>query len=224
MPTAIIAIRIHNAFNRDIRASVKNTIRCADFVTSISYRHRTGPETQTPFPMALDPRTLALITQRLDDAERNIQYVRQALEEGDNFDSASHEHTAPSASMPEGERIIEGVFDGQNMQGNDGEEYPVPPNYASKSKLVEGDVLKLTIETDGGLVYKQINPVERKRVVGTLVVDELGNFGVQTPEKTYKILLASVTFYKAQEGDEVTVLIPEHGEGDWGAVEHVIHH
>lgn len=176
--------------------------------------------------MAIDPRILALITQRLDDAERNIQYVRQTLEEEAEAGHTSDEspQTPQEAPLSEGERVVEGVFDGQNMQGNDGEEYPVPPNYASKSKLIEGDILKLTIGTDGSLLYKQINPIDRKRVVGTLVVDELGNFGVKTPEKTYKILLASVTFYKAQEGDEVTVLIPEHGEGEWGAVEHVIHH
>jgi hypothetical protein len=175
--------------------------------------------------MDLDPRTLALITSRLDDAERNIQYVRQVLQEehpGSSIqDPSSHDVSIPPI---EGERVIEGVFDGQNMQGNDGEEYPVPPNYASKSKLVEGDVLKLTIGTDGALLYKQINPVERRRAIGTLVVDEMGNFGVKTPEKTYRILLASITFYRAEEGDEVTVLVPEHGEAEWGAVEHVIHH
>ncbi len=175
--------------------------------------------------MSLDPRTLALITARLDDAERNIQYVRQALEEEIPSNSSSSLATEEVSLPPlEGERIIEGVFDGQNMQGNDGEEYPVPPNYASKSKLVEGDVLKLTIEIGGALLYKQINPVERKRIVGTLTVDDTGNFGVQTAEKTYKVLLASVTFYRAQEGDEVTVLVPEHGDAEWGAVDHVIHH
>lgn len=176
--------------------------------------------------MALDPRTIALITQRLEDAERNIQYVRQALTEGTEGSPHTGDLSSDTGEAPllEGERVIEGVFDGQNMQGNDGEEYPVPPNYASKSKLVEGDVLKLTIGIDGALMYKQINPIDRMRVVGTLVVDELGNFGVKTPDKTYKILLASVTFYKAQEGDEVTVLLPEHGDAQWGAVEHVIHH
>ncbi len=172
--------------------------------------------------MPIDTRTLALIKQRLDDAERNIQYVRQALEE--KTDETSEEPSA-EAEPPanQAERIIEGVFDGQNMQGNDNEEYPVPPNYASKSKLVEGDVLKLTIGSDGGFTYKQISPVERIRVVGTLVVDEHGNFGVKTPDRTYTILLASVTFYRAQEGDEVTILLPKHGEAQWGAVEHVIH-
>lgn len=173
--------------------------------------------------MAVDPRTLALIKQRLDDAERNIQYVRQALSESTD-DVPGRTATPDETPIAPGERIIEGVFDGQNMQGNDGEEYPVPPNYASKSKLVEGDVLKLTIGPDGSFVYKQINPVQRRRVVGTLVVDEQGNFGVKTPEKTFRVLLASVTFYRAQEGDDVTVLLPEHGDAEWGAMENVIHH
>ncbi|MBI4022279.1 MAG: hypothetical protein HY372_02890 [Candidatus Andersenbacteria bacterium] len=170
--------------------------------------------------MTFDARMLALIKQRLDDAERNIQYVRQAL------DVDSDTLAAPRAietSVHEGERVVEGVFDGQNMQGNDGAEYPVPPNYASKSKLVEGDLLKLTIRIDGSFVYKQIKPVERRRAVGKLIIDGQGNFGVATPEKTWRVLLASVTFFKADEGDDVTVLLPQHGEAEWGAVEHVIH-
>lgn len=169
--------------------------------------------------MKVDPRTLALIKQRLDEAERNIQYVRQALE--GNGDDAKPAYEEEEAEL--GERVVEGVFDGQNMQGNDGREYPVPPNYASKSKLVEGDVMKLNIGADGSFVYKQISPVERRRAAGRLVIDEQGNFGVRTEEKTYQILLASVTFYKAGEGDEVTILLPEHGEAQWGAVENVIH-
>jgi len=170
--------------------------------------------------MSLDARVRALIKQRLDEAERNIQYVKQALDESP---SSAGAESAPSAPLDSDERIVEGIFDGKNMQGNDGQEYPVPPNYASKSKLVEGDVLKLTIGTDGSFLYKQIRPVDRRRVVGRLVVDDQGKFGVQTPDKTYSILLASVTFYRAEVGDEVTVLLPENGEAEWGAVEHVIH-
>lgn len=172
--------------------------------------------------MTLDPRALALIQQRLDEAERNIQYVRQALEDG-NIDHSESSGPEPEEIASHGERILEGVFDGHNMQGNDGEEYPVAPNYASKSKLVEGDVLKLTIGADGSFMYKQIGPVERRREVGSLVVDEQGNFGVKTPEKVYRVLLASVTFYKADEGDEVTILLPINGDAEWGAVDNVIH-
>lgn len=177
--------------------------------------------------MSIDPRTLALIRQRLDEAERNIQYALQALDP--TSPSPAAELRGADGAVPNsekemaGERVIEGVFDGQNMQGNDGEEYPVPPNYASKSKLVEGDVMKLTIGVDGSFVYKQIGPVERRREVGQLVVDEHGTFGVKVADRLYKVLLASVTFYKAEEGDEVTILLPKNAEAEWGAVEHVIH-
>lgn len=171
----------------------------------------------------LDPRTIALINQRLDEAERNIQFVRQALDEGTGAEVLGYDRQVKDSDEPLGARILEGVFDGKNMQGNDGEEYPIPPNYASKSKLVEGDIMKLTIGTDGTFTYKQIGPVERRRVVGKLVIDDEGNFGVEASEKTYRILLASVTFYKAEEGDEVTILLPVNGDAEWGAVEHIIH-
>ena len=78
----------------------------------------------------------------------------------ENFDSGEE-------SLGEA-RIIEGVFDGENMIGPDGKQYSVPANYASKSKLVEGDILKLTITANGTFVYKQIGPIERARVVGVL--------------------------------------------------------
>jgi hypothetical protein len=173
--------------------------------------------------MTLDPRILALVQQRLDEAERNIQYVRQALANGEEEGKIAPLEDEGEGAVIEGERVVEGVFDGQNMQGNDGTEYPMPPNYASKSKLVEGDVLKLTIGVDGSFVYKQISPVDRRRVVGRLVVDEQGNFGVACEDKTYRVLLASVTFYRAEEGDETAILLPTHGDAEWGAVEHVIH-
>lgn len=176
--------------------------------------------------MPLDSRSLALIKQRLDEAERNIQYIRHVLDdvvvpEAPDEDAVVSPELA-SVSQEE-ERVVQGVFDGQNMHGDDGQEYPVPPNYASKSKLVEGDVLKLTIGPDGSFVYKQIQPVERQRLVGTLVVDEHGNFGVKTTDKTYRVLLASVTFYRCEEGDEITVLVPTNTDAEWGAVEHVLH-
>ncbi len=66
-------------------------------------------------------------------------------------------------------KVIEGVFDGQNMVGSDGKTYPVPANYASKSKLVQGDILKLTIGDDGAFLYKQIGPIPRKQLVGQLM-------------------------------------------------------
>lgn len=119
--------------------------------------------------------------------------------------------------------IIEGVFNGQNMIGPDGKPYAVPPNYASKSKLVEGDILKLTIAPDGSFVYKQIQPIDRDRLMGTLVKDkETDEFRALVDKKLYRLLLASVTYFKGDVGDEVVILVPASGKSAWAAVENVI--
>lgn len=117
-------------------------------------------------------------------------------------------------------KIIEGVFDGQNMVGGDGKTYPVPANYASKSKLVQGDILKLTIAQDGAFMYKQIGPIPRRQVVGTLVQKE-GHYYVDVGDKHYRVLLASVTYFKAKPGDQVSVNVPEDPtvDAEWAALE-----
>ncbi|MCH7492715.1 hypothetical protein IID19_03975 [Patescibacteria group bacterium] len=128
-----------------------------------------------------------------------------------------------SVSTGPGEKIIEGVFDGQNMIGPDGKQYSVPANYASKSKLVLGDTLKLTITSDGTFMYKQIGPVERERLVGMLAKDDTTDeYRVVVGDKSYKVLLASVTYFKGEPGDEVVLLIPKGKECVWGAVENII--
>lgn len=116
-------------------------------------------------------------------------------------------------------KIIEGVFDGQVMIGPDGKSYPVPANYASKSKLVEGDILKLTIADDGSFIYKQIGPVPRRQIIGTLTQHD-GAYYVEANGREYRILLASVTYFKLGIGDQVTIIIPEDNPGaTWAAVE-----
>lgn len=117
-------------------------------------------------------------------------------------------------------KIIEGVFDGQNMVGSDAKTYPVPANYASKSKLVQGDILKLTIADDGAFMYKQIGPIPRKQIVGTLVQKE-GHYFVEVGDKQYRVLLASVTYFKAKPGDQVSVNVPEDStvDAEWAALE-----
>lgn len=116
-------------------------------------------------------------------------------------------------------KVIEGVFDGQNMVGSDGKTYPVPANYASKSKLVQGDILKLTIADDGAFMYKQIGPIPRKQIVG-LLKQENGHYFVEVGSKNYRVLLASVTYFKAKPGDQVSVNVPEDdSQAEWAALE-----
>jgi hypothetical protein len=107
------------------------------------------------------------------------------------------------------------------MIGPDGKSYPVPANYASKSKLVQGDQLKLIIGEDGTFIYKQIGPVERKKLIGTLNLKD-GAYFVEARGKEYHVLFASVTYFKAQPGDQVTMVIPQEGDAEWAAIEAVI--
>ena len=119
-------------------------------------------------------------------------------------------------------KVIEGVFDGENMIGQDGKEYSVPANYASKSKLVEGDILKLTITRTGTFIYKQIGPIERMRIVGELKKGSDGDFFVESEGRKWRVLDASVTYFKGNPGDETVILIPKTGESKWAAVENII--
>lgn len=143
-------------------------------------------------------------------------------------------------------RSIEGVFDGQNMVGPDGKQYSVPSNYSSKSKLVEGDILKLRITERGAFVYKQIGPIARERRVGVLERDDLtGDYVVIVPNedgdrvdvqravvercdlpvceyRRFRILRASVTYYRGEAGDEVVLLVPKDAPSTWAAVENII--
>jgi len=118
--------------------------------------------------------------------------------------------------------VIEGTFDGQIMLGTDGKQYPVPANYASKSKLVEGDMLKLTITDNGTFLYKQIGPIERRHALGVVTQDESGNYYVLASGKPYRVLLASITYFKASPGDEVAVVLPRDIDSNWAAIENII--
>lgn len=126
-----------------------------------------------------------------------------------------------SASISAEGKVIEGIFDGQNMIDGEGQSYPIPANYASKSKLVEGDGMKLTITDEGKFIYKQIAPINRKTIVGVLIQED-GQYKLLADGKVYRVLLASVTFYRAEVGDQITFLVPSDIDATWGAIEAVI--
>lgn len=177
--------------------------------------------------------SLQQLRQALDNAATQLHYAQQIMQSlgGDQLAGMNPAGIAGSATTPAAptfqgnQQIVEGVFNGQNMVGADGKIYTIPANYASKSKLVEGDILKLTIRSDGSFIYKQIGPVERKRLVGTLVSDpHTGEFSALVGGRSYKLILAAVTYYKGQPGDEIIVLTPEDGESSYAAVENLIHH
>jgi bifunctional DNA-binding transcriptional regulator/antitoxin component of YhaV-PrlF toxin-antitoxin module len=161
-----------------------------------------------------------------DLPEKQVKRLRSLLQEAETNLAAAKEllisvvgddgHiTTPRNSQED----VSGVFDGQVMIGPDGKSYPVPANYASKSKLVEGDILKLTIADDGGFIYKQIGPIMRRQIIGTLVQHD-GAYYVEANGREYRILLASVTYFRVNIGDQVTIIVPEENpEATWAAVE-----
>ncbi len=164
-----------------------------------------------------------------DVPDKQIKRLRTLIQEAETNLSAANEllislvgddeKVAPVAREDTLGKVIEGVFDGQNMVGSDGKTYPVPANYASKSKLVQGDILKLTIAEDGAFLYKQIGPVPRKQVVGALILEN-GHYFVEVNKKKLRVLLASVTYFKAKPGDQVSVNIPEDDKNaEWAALE-----
>lgn len=121
----------------------------------------------------------------------------------------------------DGEAVL-GFFDGEQMIGTDKKKYSVPPNYASKSKLVPGDKLKLTITDDGKFLFKQIGPVERKNLIGVLELLDDGNWQVDVNTKKYKVLLASVTYYKGKDKDKVSIIVPADQESEWATLDNVL--
>ncbi len=164
-----------------------------------------------------------------DVPEKQIKRLRALIQEAETSLAAANEllislvgedETVVAANREENlGKVIEGVFDGQTMVGSDGKTYPVPANYASKSKLVQGDILKLTIAEDGAFLYKQIGPIPRKQLVGTLKLEN-GHYFVDVNTKQYRVLLASVTYFKAKPGDQVSINVPEDDSiAEWAALE-----
>lgn len=149
----------------------------------------------------VNPESLALVKKRLSVVKEKSGVVKKS----------------------EQENIVEGVFDGEKMIGADGEQYDVPANYASKSKLVEGDILKLTINNLGAFIYKQIKPIERERKSGVLYQEPQSlQYYAVADNKKWRLLTASVTYYKGETGDQIIFLIPKEAGSRWAAVENIV--
>jgi hypothetical protein len=168
-----------------------------------------------------------LALQMLKQVQESLAHVIQLIEVGNTQEA--HTHMLELVSLKKevehstGIKTVQGIFDGASMVGSDGVRYEVPTNYASKSRLVEGDELKLTIGMDGSYTFKQIGPVDRQRLVGMLAIDE----STQEPvaccgQKRYKLLEASVTYFKGIPGDQIVVLVPRDDTSVWAAVETIV--
>lgn len=178
--------------------------------------------------MASQLEKIALALDMLESAETAIRSAKHLLIEVTGSKGTAKKQQLTQAlddlntAHVEGDiKIIEGVFDGERMIGKDGHEYAVPANYASKSKLVTGDLLKLSIHPDGSYKYKQIQKMPSKNIMGTLTYDG-GKYKVLGNGKLYNVLLASVTYYKGEVGDKVSIIVPADQDTDWATVDVII--
>lgn len=115
------------------------------------------------------------------------------------------------------ENIIYGKLAEDGFRGDDGKTYPISANYVSKSRLLIGDTLKLTLD-DRGISYKQIELVPRRTVIAIVQVsaDSEKYYAVTISGEAYEIPFASASFYKLRNGDEVVVIIPRRKEDSGG--------
>jgi hypothetical protein len=177
----------------------------------------------------LNKNQVVLITQILQKIQNNVDQILQIIQEekpnqkeNDLIIKKSLKKLKQNINE-KNQLIIEGVFDGQNMIGPDGKKYIIPVNYASKSKLIEGDILKLTITNDGSFIYKQIEPVQKERLKGLLIKDrETNQWEVLAGGNIYKVLTTSVTYFKGENNDEAIILVPKGNKSQWAAIENII--
>ena len=119
------------------------------------------------------------------------------------------------------DKIVEGVFTGDSMLGPDGAVYPVPQNYSSKSLLVQWSRLKATIDLHGTIKYKIIEEIPYESHVG-IVTKNWERFEIVTDIKTYRVLMAAITFHKCIIGDTVSVRTPKWKDATYAVIESII--
>jgi len=175
----------------------------------------------------MEKKKIAAIKDFIESAEKSIKnakkILKDILEEGEiDLEAPLEMDTNGLHSYKSGwDKIVEWVFTGEEMLGSDGHKYPVPVNYASKSKLAQWDRLKLTIDENGRMMYKQIAPIERETKVW-LLTKEQGRFQVLADGNTYNVLTAAVTHFKVEIGDSVSVVVPKWKPATFAALEAVI--
>ncbi len=130
-------------------------------------------------------------------------------------DEVRESHITKRASS---DQTIKGIFDGEKMIGENNKQYSMAANYISKSKLVQGDQLKLSIKPDGTFVYKQISKIERISIISRLEITPDGKYFIVSQDQQWRVLKASITYYKGNPGDQVIALIPKDQESTWAAV------
>lgn len=172
-------------------------------------------------------KTIEAIRDFISTAEKSIKNANKLLKTvlEDEWISLSSpvklDASDMNSYMSDDSKIVEWVFTWDEMLGSDGNNYPVPANYSSKSKLVQWDKLKLTIAPNWKMMYKQIAPIEREIKAG-LLIKEKEKFQVIADGQTYDLLTAAVTHFKAEVWDNISVIIPAGKAATFAAIDMVL--
>ncbi len=159
----------------------------------------------------LDPnqKKIQLIQDLLESAEKSVQHAKNLLDEltntGSNFDSNT--------------KIIEGVFKGDYLLGDDGERYEVAANYASKSKIIEGSRLRGTIMPDGRIKYTITEKAQYELKLGKVVTNEKHETLIQIDDYQAKVLWESITFFRLEEGDDAYIRVPKGQKAEFAVID-----
>ena len=137
------------------------------------------------------------LTRKLDRIEASLNSTRKELNRFIN------DHLRVDYTQVDG---IVGTYDGYVMTTEAGEKYEVPANYAAKTKLVFGDILKL-IEEDGKKLFKQIGRANREKVHGILTKKE-GEWYLLTDRGSYKVSDVAAEYQGAALNSETTAFLP----------------
>ncbi len=105
-------------------------------------------------------------------------------------------------------QTLEWLFDWVSFIDSNWAKYPVPMNYASKSKLVPWDKLKLRIMKNWDFVFKLIEKAPRQKITAILSKDKEGK-RIAIYKNKYVFLLnhASVSYYKWKPWDKILIIV-----------------
>ncbi len=171
--------------------------------------------------------SLRALSELINTAERSLHHAKHLMSQVLGKKVSLEEETPMPAGLhayKHGKsKVIEGVFNGKGMIGSDKKIYPVPANYASKSKIVEGSKLKATIKADGSFQYKIIDEIDFDMMTGTLIKDG-DRFTVITQSGLYQVIPASVTYLQAKIGDRVSIRVPQGIKATYATIDALVPH
>jgi len=137
---------------------------------------------------------LQLLSQALSAAIHSLNLAKQLVNE--------IERSGGSFERPG----LVGKYNGMFMVTEAGKKYPVPDNYAAKTKLVYGDKLKM-VEGPEGRRFKHISKVPRTEEEAVLTMKD-GRLVAVASEGSYRLLQTAVRHHNGKEGDKVKILLP----------------